>query len=415
MKRLTPVILRIVPVLLLVVFAIVTIIGSGGGEVDIAPFSTASGIVVDDFDGDGRADIAVAISYVDAPPPHPGYVYVYRQTASGAYADPDMYPIGPDPWGLSSGDINDDGRLDLVAATPVSVTLVPGATNDSGLISILRQDATNAGSFLPFQSVATGGAATDAAVGLLNADTLPDVVVADSVLVNGRAVLLAQNPASPGSFLSPVSLLVGAGHGSEDVAVGDVNGDGLSDVVLAAGDLVAIFYRNAVGGFDTVKTLSAGKHVSGVALADLDRDTRIDIAVANAGNAPDGGTGDSSVTILRQVIAGSFTGLNIPVPDGARRLAIADLNDDTLPDIAVVSIVYQSRALSKVSVLLNRNTLPGQFFVSSVYDGTFNANFIAVGDINNDSLNDIVLNDGPTVYYQQSSVHGTFTAGQSLP
>jgi len=415
MKSPASVMLRVVPVVLLVVLGIVTIIGSGGGDVEIAPFLTASGIVVDDFDGDGRADIAVANSYVDAPPPHPGYVYVYRQTASGAYADPDMYPIGPDPWGLSSGDINNDGRLDLVAATPVSVAPAPGVTSDSGQISILRQDPANAGAFLPFQSVATGGAATDAAVGLLNADSLPDVVVADSVLVNGRALLFPQNPASPGNFLSPVSLLVGAGHGSEDVAVGDVNGDGLSDVVLAAGDLVAVFYRNAVGGFDPVQTLGAGKHVSGVALADLDRDKRMDIAVANAGNAPDGGTGDSSVTILRQVTAGSFTALNIPVPDGARRLAIADLNNDTLPDIAVVSIVYQSQAPSKVSVLVNLNTLPGQFFLSGVYDGTRNANFIAVGDINNDSLNDIVLNEGPTVLFQRPAVVGTFAAGQPLP
>ncbi|MGD2141260.1 MAG: VCBS repeat-containing protein [Burkholderiales bacterium] len=415
MKRLGPAMLRIVPILLLVVLAIVTVIGSGGGNGDIAPFWTASGVVVEDFDGDGRADIALAMSYVDASPPHSGYVHVYRQTASGAFAAPDTYAIGPDPWGLSSGDVNNDGRLDLVAATPASVALAPGATNDSGQISILRQDATNAGSFLPFQSIATGGAATDAAFGLLTADSLPDVVVADGVLLNGRALLLAQNPASPGSFLSPVSLQIGAGHGSEDVAVGDVNGDGLSDVVLAAGDVVAVFYRNAAGGFDPVQTLMAGKHVSGVALADLDRDTSIDIAVANAGNAPDGGTGESSVTIMRQVTAGSFTALNIPVADGARRLAIADLNDDTLPDIAVVSIVYQSQVPSKVSVLVNLNTTPGEFFVSSVYDGTFNANFIAVGDIDNDSLNDIVINEGPTVFFQQPTAVGTFAAGQSLP
>ena len=415
MKRLGPAILRIVPVLLLVVLAIVTTIGSGGGDVEIAPFWTAGGIVVEDFDGDGRADIAVALSYVDAPPPHPGYVYVYRQTAYGTYAAPDTYPIGPDPWGLSSGDINNDGRLDLIAATPASAPLPAGATSDSGQVSILRQDAINAGSFLPFQAVATGGSATDAAFGLLNADTLPDVVVADGVLANGRALLLAQNPASPDSFLSPVSLLVGAGHGSEDVAVGDVNGDGLSDVVLAAGDLVAVFYQKAAGGFSPVQTLNAGKHVSGVALADLDGDTHVDIAVANAGNAPDGGTGESFVTILWQLTVGSFTAINIPVADGARRLAIADLNDDTLPDIAVVSIVYQSRLPSKVSVLLNQITLPGTFVVTGVYDGTVNANFIAVGDINNDSLNDIVLNDGPTVFFQQPAAVGTFTVGQSLP
>jgi hypothetical protein len=394
---------------------IAAIIGSGGGGDVIPPFWSPAGIVVDDFDADGRVDVAVAASYIAGPPPHPGYIRVYRQGTDGSYGGPVDYRIGPDPWGLSAGDIDGDGWTDLIAATPLAVAPENNVINDSGEISILRQDGANPGTFLGSQRVFTGGAANDAAIGQLSGDALADIVVADGVAINGRALLLKQDPALPGSFLSPVSLLLGAGHGSDDLAIGDVDGDGRDDIVLAAYDIVAVFYQNASGGFDPVQQLSAGKRVSGVALADLDGDTRTDIVVANAGNAPDGSLGESTVTILLQLAAGNFTASNIAIADGARRVAIADLNDDTFPDVAVISIVFQSQQPSRVSVLLQSATTPGQFAVSGVYDGPFLGTFIATGDINNDTLNDIVVNDGPVVLLQRASAKGTFEPVQSLP
>ena len=108
---------------------------------------------------------------------------------------------------------------------------------------------------------------------------------------NGRALLLAQNPGQPGTFVAPLPLQAGSGNGSDDLAVGDVNGDGRGDIVLAASGAVAVFYQNANGGFDPVVFLAAGTRVSGVALADLDGDGHTDIVVANAGNSPAGGAG----------------------------------------------------------------------------------------------------------------------------
>jgi len=412
-RRISP--LKLTSVLFVLLAGVATILGSGGGSVNIPPFWNWGGVVVEDFDGDGRTDVAVAAAFVDSPPPHQGYVRIYRQNANGAYDAPVSYPIGPDPWGMSAGDIDGDGWMDLIAATPATVPPQVGVINDSGEISILRQNGANAGTFLSAQRLSTGGAANDAAIGQLSDDTLADVAVADGVAINGRALLLRQDPGSAGSFLAPLSLLVGAGHGSDDLAIGDVDGDGRDDIVLAAYDLVAVFYQNASGGFDSLQTLMAGKHVSGVALADLDGDTRTDIAVANAGNAPDGGLGDATVTILLQLTPGDFTASNIAVADGARRVAIADLNDDTVLDLAVVSIVFQSQLPSRVSVLLQSATTPGQFAVSGVYEGPFSGSFIAAGDINNDMLNDIVVNDGPVVLFQRANAKGTFEPAQSLP
>lgn len=391
--------------------------GGGGGDSTnaIAPFWTSSGVVVTDLDGDGRADVAVARAYVSGAPPHAGYVSVSLQSTPGQFSAPVLYAIGPDPWGLSVGDFDGDGLSDLVAATPSTVAPQPGTITDSGEVSILRQDTVQRGRFAPAQRVSTGGAAYGAAIARLTGDQYDDLIVADGVLVNGRALLLAQNAAQPGTLLAPLSLLAGAGHGSQDVAVGDLNGDGRADIVLAAYDRVAVFYQSAAGGFEPVLLLTAGLRPEGVAIADIDGDGRLDIAVANAGNAPAGGTGGASVTLLLQLIAGTFSATNTPIADGARRVAIADLNGDGLPDLAVISLVYQDLATpSRVSVLLQSTINRGQFSAASVYGGPSSGNFIAIGDLNADGLNDIVINDGPVVMLQRSTAPGTFDGPRAI-
>ena len=388
-------------------FAAVAACGGGGGGGSIPPFDVPAGVVVADFDGDGRDDVALAFAHVAGPPPHAGYVRFFPQSAPGVFDPPVDYGIGPDPYGLSAGDFDGDGLLDLVAASP-GVAAQPNPA-DIG-ISILRQDPAARGRFLPTQWVTTAGAsATDAAIARLTDDSFADIAVADGRSANGRALLLAQNPARPGELLAPVSLLAGSGHAADDLAVGDVNGDGLADIVLAANDVVAVFYQQPFGDFAPVVTLAAGLRVSGVALADLDGDGRIDIVAANAGNAPAGGTGGASVTVLRQTAAGSFVADDIVVADGARRVAIGDLNADGAPDIAVVSIVFQAlNRPSRVTVLLQSATNRGQFSVGTALDGPLSGNFIAIGDLDHDGHNDILVNDGPSVLLQQANAPGGF-------
>ena len=402
----------------LIVSSILLLGGCGGGGEGgnvIPPFWIESGIVVADLDGNGLDDVAVATTYIAGPPPHPGYVEVYLQTSAGVFGAPVRYPVAADPWGMSAGDIDGDGILDLVVATPSTVAPQINVTTDTGGVSILRQDRTNQGHFLDSQWIFTGGAATDAAIAKFDQDSLADLVVADGVLVNGRAMLYLQNPALPGEFQLPSYLLSGSGKGSEDLAVADVNGDSLNDIVLAAYDSVVVFYQLPGGGFSGPAILAAGLRPDGVAVEDLDGNGLADIIVANAGNAPEGGSGGASVTILSQTGPGVFVPTNIPVADGARRLAVGDLNGDTYPDIAVVSLVYQDMYTpSQVSVLLQSNANRGHFTVAGVYNGTLSGNFIAIGDVNGDNRNDIILNDGPSVLIQRATPAGSFEAIRPL-
>jgi len=380
--------------------------GGGGGDV-IPPFWSDSGLVVEDLDGDGRVDVALATTYIAGPPPHAGYVQVYRQSSPGVFDPPAQYPVAPDPWGLSAGDFDGDGRPDLVAASPATAPIAINSINDSGAISLLRQDPAQPGHFLAALQVATGGSAEDAVIGAMNGDALADVAVADAVGVNARVLLLAQDPANPGSLLAPIS--VPAGSSAEDMALADVNGDGLADIVLAGIDAVLVLYQRPGGGFDPASRLSAGINPWGVAVADVDGDGRADIAVANAGYAPKNGVGGASVSVLRQTSPGSFVASQITVADGATRVAIADLNGDGIPDIVVNSLVFQAISEpSRITVLLQSAADRGQFALAGSYVGPMVGVFVAAGDVNGDGLNDIVVNDGPSVLLQRADAPGSF-------
>lgn len=189
------------------------------------------------------------------------------------------------------------------------------------------------------------------------------------------------------------------------IAIGDLNGDGAPDIVAVnrtpsgPGSLSLLLNRNdGTGTFLPCQQVSSGSQPMHAAIADLNGDDHLDIAVAVHGN--------DAIQILLGNGDGTFyePGLLIPVGDGANGIVIADLNRDGKPDVATSNWWAYN-----VSVLLGNG------------DGTFveqlprppigrRAWNLAVGDFNGDGDEDLVV---PNSYDETISIllgngNGTF-------
>lgn len=231
-----------------------------------------AGVAIGDLNGDGHLDIAVADS---------GLSILFQNAAvPGTFFSPIRLGFSCSSVGI--GDINGDGRADLVAT----------ATN-AGHVSILLQSPAGTGSFLPPQTVAAGFQPFDVAIADLNADGRLDLVIANLGTPDNSATaslsVILNNLASPGSFLAATNYATG--ERSESVSIGDLNGDGNPDIAVAnAGGFgntgsVSVVFQNpgAPGAFLPAVNRPGTSQPLGVAIADLNGDNLLDIALADDG------------------------------------------------------------------------------------------------------------------------------------
>jgi len=223
-----------------------------------------------DFDGDGKADIAVASG---------SSVYIIRGNGDGSFQVPlgSLGPTGGNITGIHTLDINQDGNLDLIA------TGTKGTTT-----SFVNVMAGNGNGTFPVQveSDFSGVIPSTAVLGDFNEDGSIDVAYITSA---GVQILFGS---SNGSFrLGPVTSL-GAYVGRDTVAVGDFNHDGLLDLVVTAFDptspngfnFAGVLLGNGDGTFRALNPV-AGSGTSFVGaltavVGDFNRDGNLDVATA---------------------------------------------------------------------------------------------------------------------------------------
>jgi len=236
-------------------YSISVLVGDGNGTFQAATNQTVgSGLgspVVADFNGDGKADLAVRSNLNSN-------VSVLLGNGDGTFQPPANYFVGPGPTGVAVGDFNGDGLADLAVGSQyafnVSVFLGKGD-----------------GTFQPPVPYGVGTSAGAIAAADLNGDGNEDLVITS---VAGTVVVLPGK--GDGTFGQPALYSV---PNALAIAVEDFNGDGKPD--LAVGTLMSLaeFLNNGDGTF---RVSPLNYPVGGqVAAGDFNGDGKVDLAMTS--------------------------------------------------------------------------------------------------------------------------------------
>jgi hypothetical protein len=236
----------------------------------------------------------------------------------------------------------------------------PGAASINPAIFTQAGPAANG-----FAGMLRGGVAGD-----LNGDGRPDLVVGTQP--NNVYTVFTQSDGSP-----RVGLSYGVNNPPNDIALGDFNGDGKLDVLVALGGALNLFLNDGTG---KLRMPAAMFNMPGnlVRVGDFNGDGKLDAVVTQVGQ--------NAIYVLAGDGMGGLTPLGSPLLIGgnlAQGLAVADFNGDGKPDIA------WSVQNSTVNVWLNDGTgVPSSM---QGYHVNGSQQWLVANDMNNDGKPDLIV------------------------
>ncbi len=356
------------------------LLGAGDGtfkpSLDFTVGNSPRAIAVGDFNGDGKLDVAVA-NYADQT------ISVPLGNGDGTFGAARAYTTDLERKSIAAGDLDGDGKPDLVVTNYCGTS---ASCNGNGTVSVLLAGVD--GTYKLAGSYALGAGPISVALADVNGDKKLDLIAVNrgdktvSVLLgNGDGTL--QSAVTYSLSASPVAL-----------AVGDLNKDGNVDLAIASdcgtpncsqSGQVTLLLGNGDGSFKTGASYPTGYSPTAIAIGDVDGDGNPDLVVANGCGADSSCKSAGTATVLLSDGKGGFQAKpDVKLGNNPSSLALADLNGDKILDLVVAH-----RADNKVAVLPGVGD--GTFKSSTTYAVGTAPSALVVADFNGDGKRDVAV------------------------
>lgn len=362
-------------------------------------------VAASDLDGDGKPDlISVGLQ---------GYVSIYRNTSNSGTISMDTridFSVVNNTSHAAAHDLDGDGKSDLIVVS-------------SDRLSVMRNTSSNGSiSFATRMDIGTLTGGFRAAFGDLDGDGKPDIVTSH-FSVNQINVFRNTSTSGSISFASPISLTTA--YAPTGIAIADLDNDGKLDMVASIWNtpLISVF-RNTSStniSFAPVATFTTGNAPMYVAIGDLDGDGKSEVVTSNQTNSSVSVLlNTSSLGTINFAAKKDFTTVSNP-----RTVAIGDIDGDGKPDLVTASQLPNGY----VSVLRNLSTSGNIDFLTRInFTAGSNTYATAIADIDGDGRPDIlasnyidqtiaILKNQPKLTVtsvSSSNADGTYGNGQTI-
>lgn len=252
----------------------------------------------------------------------------------------------------------------------------------AGAFSAFTLSAAAQPAFAPYEVIPTGSWASAVATGDLNGDRRTDVAIATEAFFDSpndyKILVFLQNESGELALSARYS-----GGTGRSVAIADVNGDGLNDVITPTTNGLGVLTQNENGRLNPLVIYADANASLRVATGDLNHDGLEDVAAI--------AWGSDQVSVFLQRPDGTLAAparYNAP-HDGYDDLEVGDVTDDGRDDVVVMS--GQGYATPNFSVLAQRPE--GGFYPVESYriGEQVLANSLAIGRIDGDERNDVAV------------------------